>query len=321
MRYWGCQYQNIDVDRIAASELDLVVLEPSLNDTEMRFISADQVEALKSKPDGSRRIVLGYLCVGEADTKRWFWPQAWRDRPPDWLGPENPQWPGSYPVRYWNPAWQQIVLGSSRSLLGHLVSTGYDGALLDRVDAFEDWEAVLPQAPERMADLVAAIAQEARAQRPDFLLVPQNAEPLLENQRYRETIDGLNKESLLTGLHGKNRFNQARRSRLEPRLHRSGQATGPEAVRDRIHERRRNQPARGASAARYGLHAVRRPPRPGSVSGAGQFRLGIYLYSHRSRRGEFGAHLDRVFLCPLLTSASAKTLLVMVANGQAWHRP
>ncbi|MCB1460996.1 MAG: endo alpha-1,4 polygalactosaminidase [Nitratireductor sp.] len=208
VRKWGCQYQNIDVERIAASDLDLIVLEPSLNDDALQFISADQVEALKRKPDGSRRIVLGYMSIGEADTKRWFWPQAWRDNPPDWLGPENRQWPGSHPVRYWDREWQELLLGPGPSQLEHLLATGYDGALLDRVDAFEDWRSLEPQAPERMVDLISAIARQARAQRPGFLLVPQNAEPLLENRRYRRTIDGLNKESLLTGLHGRNSFNQ-----------------------------------------------------------------------------------------------------------------
>lgn len=208
VRHWGCQYQNIDVDLIAASDLDLIVLEPSLNDDAMQFVTAAQVEALKRKPDGSRRIVLGYLCIGEADTKRWFWPKTWRDNPPSWLGPENPQWPGSHPVHYWNHQWQELVLGSNQSLLGDLLAAGYDGALLDRVDAFADWQASHPQAAERMVDLIGTIAKIARAQRPDFLLLPQNAEPLLENQRYCQLIDGLNKESLLTGLHGRNMFNK-----------------------------------------------------------------------------------------------------------------
>ena len=207
VRHWGCQYQNIDLARLAASDLDLIAIEPSLDDDTRRFVTADQVEALKRKPDGSRRLVLGYLCVGEADTGRWFWPKEWVAKPPEWLGPENPEWPGSFPVQYWQPEWRALLLGSSESLLGRIVSAGYDGALLDRVDAYAEWEPVVPDAAARMVDLVEAIAKDARSQRPGFLLVPQNAEPLLQEPRYRRTIDGLNKESLLTGLRGPNRFN------------------------------------------------------------------------------------------------------------------
>ena len=209
VRRWGCQYQNIDVAEIAASDLDLIAVEPSLDDDANRFISAAQVEALKRKPDGGRRIVLGYLCVGEADTKRWFWPAAWRNRPPDWLGPENSEWPGSYPVRYWQREWRDLLLDSPQSLLQQLLDAGYDGALLDRVDAFQDWQSIVPNAPELMIDLVVSLAERARSQRPGFLLLPQNAEPLLRYPAYRGVIDGLNKESLLAGLQGQNQLNTA----------------------------------------------------------------------------------------------------------------
>ena len=207
VRRWGCQYQNIDLVELAASDLDLIAIEPSLDDDTRRSVTADQVEALKRKPDGSRRLVLGYLCVGEADTGRWFWPKEWVEKLPEWLGPENSEWPGSYPVQYWRPEWRTLLLQSSESLLGRIVSAGYDGALLDRVDAFADWQPAVPDAAARMIDLVETVATSARSRRPDFLLVPQNAEPLLQYARYRSTIDGLNKESLLTGLHGPNRFN------------------------------------------------------------------------------------------------------------------
>ena len=201
---WGCQYQNIDIEAVAASDLDMVVLEPSLDDYTLRFITPSEIERLKRKPDGSRRLVLGYLPVGEADINRWYWPQSFRDQPPSWQGPPNLNWPGAHPVRYWHPDWRDIVALGERSLLKQILEAGYDGALLDRVDAYWDWRESSASAQADMVELVATIATQARSRHAGFLLVPQNAEDLLSRQPYLRLIDGLNKESLLTGLRGKN---------------------------------------------------------------------------------------------------------------------
>lgn len=202
VRRWGCQYQDIDIDAVAESDLDCVALEPSLDDGSMRFITPAEIARLQRKPDGSRRLVLGYLPVGEADVKRWYFTDEMRAREPAWLGPANPAWPGSRHARYWDPDWQRLVATGERSLLARILDAGYDGALLDRVDAYGDWREERPAGEEDMIDLVATIRDVARASNPDFLLVPQNAEHLLMVRRYRALIDGLNKESLLTGLPG-----------------------------------------------------------------------------------------------------------------------
>ena len=50
-----------------------------------------------------------------------------------------------------------------------------------------------------MIAFVQALAARARALKPGFLIVPQNAEELLTDQAYRAVIDGLGKEDLLFG--------------------------------------------------------------------------------------------------------------------------
>lgn len=201
---WGVQYQKVDIAAIAGSPLDLIVLDPSLNDSTRRFISPAEMASLKRKPDGGRRLVIGYLCIGEADLKRWYWPPQWRSRPPAWVGPDNVNWPGSRVVRYWDRQWQDLVVTGQRSLLAKIIDMGFDGALLDRVDAYGDWERHYPRARTEMIDLVEKVATFARRRQPGFLLIPQNAEHIIEDERYRSAIDGLNKESLLTGLGGEN---------------------------------------------------------------------------------------------------------------------
>jgi len=53
---------------------------------------------------------------------------------------------------------------------------------------------------EDMVDFVAGVATHVRGLRSDFLVVMQNAEPLLEFPALRRVIDGVAKEELLFGL-------------------------------------------------------------------------------------------------------------------------
>ena len=196
---WGCQYQNIDVAHLAATSLDLVVIEPVVDGATGGSATREEVTTLKLKPDGTRRLVLAYLSVGAAEEYRSYWQSDWKrsDRP-DWLGHENPEWPRSYSVRYWQSGWRGIVADA----LIRLVETGYDGAFLDRVDAFHDWRDSRKSAQNDMTELIAELGGLARARNPAFLFVGQNAEQLLADKRYVDAIDAVSKESLLTGLRG-----------------------------------------------------------------------------------------------------------------------
>ena len=196
---WGCQYQNIDVASIAATPLDLIVVDPIIDPASGRTPSSEEMRLLKRKGNDERRLVLAYLSVGAAEEYRPYWSADWKGgASPPWLGEESREWPRSYSVRYWHPEWQRIVIDASV----RLVDAGFDGLFLDRVDAFHDWRMSRPSALDDMADFITQIADAARSRKPGFLLVGQNAEPLLASQRYLDAIDAVSKESLLTGLAG-----------------------------------------------------------------------------------------------------------------------
>lgn len=205
--HWGCQYQKVDLAAIAGSDLDLIVIDSSIDDISRRFVTRSECESLKKKSDGARRIVLAYLSVGEADTKRWYWPERWRRSPPDWIGPENPKWLGSRSVQYWNSQWHDLVYKGNSSILDLILGAGFDGVFLDRVDGYGDWGGDAG-AMDAMADLVANVAAKARARDPGFILMMQNAEALLLHVNLVAVIDAHNKESLLTGLSQANTRNR-----------------------------------------------------------------------------------------------------------------
>ncbi|HEV7438238.1 MAG TPA: endo alpha-1,4 polygalactosaminidase [Methylobacterium sp.] len=83
-----------------------------------------------------------------------------------------------------------------------ILSAGFDGVFLDRVDAYGDWRGREVQARRDMIDLITTLSSTAKARHAGFLLVAQNAEPLLANETYCAAIDAVSKESLLYNLHG-----------------------------------------------------------------------------------------------------------------------
>lgn len=195
---------------IAASGFDMAVVDHSRDGTGAGAFSPDEVRRMQTRPDGERRIVLSYMSIGEAEDYRGYWRPAWSRTPPAWLEAENPDWKGNFKVRFWDPDWQRVIFGTPNSYLDTILEQGFDGVYLDIVDAY--WyfqEKGRKSAAAEMIRFVSAIAAYARARRPGFLVVPQNAEDLLADAGYRDIIDAQAKEDLLFGLEGENEANSA----------------------------------------------------------------------------------------------------------------
>jgi len=187
VKSWGYQLQNIKPGKIASCGHDLVVIDHCNDD---RPFSPAEVAAMRQRPDGSRRLLLAYMSIGEAESYRFYWDKSWRRQQPSWLGKENPDWDENYAVQFWDSAWQQIIFDYA----DRIVAAGFDGVYLDKVDAFED-----AGHKDAMVDFVASIAARVKGKRADFLVVSQNGEQLLSNAKFRNAIDGFAREDLFYG--------------------------------------------------------------------------------------------------------------------------
>jgi cysteinyl-tRNA synthetase, unknown class len=201
------QLQRIDLEATGKTKFDLVIMDYSRDGSDERKFTAAQISALKNSPGGPKT-VLSYMSIGEAEDYRWYWQRSWdanRDGRPDagapaWLGRSNPDWPGNYKVRYWDPAWQEIVY----DYLDKVLAAGYDGVYLDLVDAYEYWQPGGPGAPDypdaeaEMVDFVKSIATYARITQnhPNFQVFVQNAEELSRHPDYVQAASGIGKEDL-----------------------------------------------------------------------------------------------------------------------------
>lgn len=103
-------------------------------------LSSTDVTSLNIKNNGSTRLVIGYMSIGEAEDYRYYWDSAWDTTPPSWLAEENPDWPGNYKVHYWQQGWKDIISGNASSYLKKILDSGFNGVYLDIIDAFEYFE-------------------------------------------------------------------------------------------------------------------------------------------------------------------------------------
>jgi cysteinyl-tRNA synthetase, unknown class len=211
---WGYQLQKLDVRHAAASPFDLLVIDYSHDGSQERVITPQEMAMLKRKPDGSRRLVVSYVSIGEAEDYRFYWDDAWKGRQPKWLLEENKEWKGNYPVCFWDPGWQSVVCGSPGAYLDRIMALGFDGVYLDKCDVYEDLKDNLPKVaatrPNLEGDMVkfiVGITRYLKSQDPNFIVVMQNAETLLEHDELMQAIDGVAKESLLYGINGPERQN------------------------------------------------------------------------------------------------------------------
>lgn len=122
------------------------------------------------------------------------WKASWKSNPPAWLGRENPEWPGNYPVRFWQAEWKQVLLAEDGPL-ARLIAAGFDGIYLDKVDVHQEWAEAgalsEAEAENRMAIFVREIAAFARARRAGFLVILQNGSEVAARADVLPHVDGL----------------------------------------------------------------------------------------------------------------------------------
>lgn len=126
---------------MAATNYDVVVTDAFYKGN--RPLTKDEVHHLKFKEMGARRLVLARMSVGYAEDERFYWQRDWQIGQPTWIQALGPDRPGQYVVEYWNPAWKAII---GRYFAG-IMDLGFDGVVLDGVEAYRRWEFMTPLDP------------------------------------------------------------------------------------------------------------------------------------------------------------------------------
>ncbi len=130
--------KNDFINAVSASNYDLIIMDLFFNDG--TAFTKSEIDKLKTKANGGKRLVISYISIGEAENYRYYWNTNWNTNKPTWLDTVNPDWPGNFKVKYWNEDWQNIIYGNDNSYIKKIINAGFDGAYLDIIDAFEFYE-------------------------------------------------------------------------------------------------------------------------------------------------------------------------------------
>lgn len=125
------------IDAVNETNYDVIIIDLFLSDLEF---SSSEINRLKLKENGGKRLVIAYMSIGEAEDYRYYWKDSWRVSSPSWIKGENPDWKGNFKVEYWEKEWQNVIYGNNESYLKKIIDAGFDGVYLDLIDAFEYFE-------------------------------------------------------------------------------------------------------------------------------------------------------------------------------------
>ena len=126
------------IDAICNTNYDLLIMDLFFNDN--TAFTASEVESMRVKKNGGRRMMICYMSIGEAENYRYYWKDGWKTGNPSFIKTQNPEWKGNYKVAYWDKTWQNIIFGNDDSYLKKILDAGFDGTYLDIIDAFESYE-------------------------------------------------------------------------------------------------------------------------------------------------------------------------------------
>ncbi len=125
------------ITAINGTNYDVIIMDLFFNES---GFTSTEINQLKLKNNGGKRLVIAYMSIGEAENYRYYWNDSWTVGSPSWIEAENPDWAGNFKVRYWESEWQTIVYGNNDSYLKKIIDAGFNGVYLDIIDAFEYFE-------------------------------------------------------------------------------------------------------------------------------------------------------------------------------------
>ncbi|MBX7203341.1 MAG: endo alpha-1,4 polygalactosaminidase [Bacteroidia bacterium] len=121
------------IQKISASNYDLIITDLFFNDV---AFSETEINQLKTKANGGKRIVLSYINIGSAEKFRYYWKKGWGLHHPLWLKKKYEGYEDEFWVKFWKKEWQDIIFGNDNSYIKKIIDAEFDGIYLDNVEAY-----------------------------------------------------------------------------------------------------------------------------------------------------------------------------------------
>ena len=136
----------------------------------------------------SDAVYLAYMCVGEAETYRWYWPEI---KGEEWLIQENPSWPQHYLVDPRSAEWRTLMVDR---VAPRLLEKGYDGFMLDTLDTVQTLVSEEALKYEGSASAMVRLVRDLRERYPDAVIVANGGLSIFRG--IADYIDGVIREGV-----------------------------------------------------------------------------------------------------------------------------
>lgn len=203
------QLHNVDLEALGKTEYDMAILDIAQDGKDETRYTVEQIDSLRNSP-GSRKLLLAYMNIGQAENNRSYWKSDWPSGAPSWLGPVGTT-PNNFHVRYWEEGWQALLYGKATSYIDKVMEAGFDGVYLAGLDEYSYWaqngeSGLNRQTAERdMVDLVKAISRYVRVANglASFGVFIQNGDRLITQADLLGVVTGVARENIWYTTDGK----------------------------------------------------------------------------------------------------------------------
>ena len=121
------------ISSISQTNFDIIIMDLFFNGI---IFNSNEIERLKIKANGSKRIVICYISIGSGERFRYYWKRNWKLESPSWIKKKYGGYDDEYWVEFWNKEWQDIIYGNDDSYIKKIIDAGFDGAYLDNVEGY-----------------------------------------------------------------------------------------------------------------------------------------------------------------------------------------
>lgn len=121
------------INAIANTNFDVVIIDLFFN---KEMLTLNDVNRIKVKANGGKRLVISYISIGSAERYRYYWKKCWGLHHPLCIKRKYKGYNDEFWVEFWKKDWQKIIYGNDNSYIKKIIDAGFDGAYLDNVEAY-----------------------------------------------------------------------------------------------------------------------------------------------------------------------------------------
>ena len=116
------------INDIRNSNYDIIVVSPVFQATHP--FSKEDVDAMKFKKNGGKRLILAMYNISEISDTDYLWQKKWRKKLPSWIAAPSNTTENAFIAKYWTPQWKKLAAHYFKSI----VDSGYDGVFLTGIE-------------------------------------------------------------------------------------------------------------------------------------------------------------------------------------------